>query len=128
LATDSDLRRWRQSVVKLTTFFPTFAPTFFLFFNFQSKNFWDFQLSNRKKFAVPTFAAKFFGRKKFQIVQTGTDRPENFLPPCAISVVISKTKGTFPSFRSDRFKIFRRECPYNRKNSGTTAQKKYSIV
>jgi len=36
---ENGLRRWCQSVAKLTTFFPTFAPTFFYFFNFRPENF-----------------------------------------------------------------------------------------
>jgi hypothetical protein len=79
LATDSDLRLWLQSIAYLTTFFPTFAPTFFLFFNFQSKIFYDFQLSTGKFSGFSNFAAKKISRKKFQTVRAGTDRPENLL-------------------------------------------------
>ena len=39
LAMEYDLRRGSELVAELTTFFPTFAPDFFGFFNFQSKNF-----------------------------------------------------------------------------------------
>jgi hypothetical protein len=67
-----DLRRRRELVAELTPFFPTFAPTFFRFFNFQSKNFWDFQLSSRKILAEKYFAAKKYGRTNF--------RTKNFWP------------------------------------------------
>jgi len=39
------LRRGRELVTELTPFFPTFAPTFFKIFNFQSKIFPAFQIS-----------------------------------------------------------------------------------
>jgi hypothetical protein len=61
-----DLRRGIESVAELTPFFPTFAPTFFGFFNFQSKNFLDFQISSRKILAGKTFAAKKSGCTNFQ--------------------------------------------------------------
>ena len=67
-----DLRRRSELVVELTPFFPTFAPTFFGFFNFQSKNFPAFQLSNRKKIGRKTFAVKKFSRTRF--------RTRNFWP------------------------------------------------
>jgi len=60
-----DLRRRSELVAELTTFFPTFAPTLFGFFKFQSKNFWDFQISGRKILAGKTFAAKKSGRTNF---------------------------------------------------------------
>jgi len=69
-----DLRRGSESVAELTPFFPTFAPTFFGFFKFQSKNFWDFQISGRKILAGKTFAAKKSGRTNFQ---TKNFWPEN---------------------------------------------------
>jgi len=69
---ETDLRRWCQSVAKLTPFFPTFAPDFFSFFNFQPENFPVFQISNRIKSGAKTFAAK-------KIVYTNF-RAENFWP------------------------------------------------
>jgi len=55
---ENGLRRWCQSVAKLTTFFPTFAPTFFSFFNFRPENFLGFSNFEPKKFGRKNFRAK----------------------------------------------------------------------
>jgi hypothetical protein len=68
------LRRGRELVTELTPLFPTFAPTFFLFFNFQPENFPVFQISNRNFFRPGTFNPKKFGLPEFQRERAGRDR------------------------------------------------------
>jgi len=63
---EMDLRRGCQSVDKLTSFFPTFAPDFFTIFKFQPEFFLGFQILSRKKIGPKNFAAKKSGRINFQ--------------------------------------------------------------
>jgi len=103
---ENDLRRWCQSVAKLTAFLPTFAPDFFSFFNFRPENFPVFQISSRKKSGPQTFEPEIFGRKKFQTVRPARDRPDQFWETCTTLVVKPATTGTFPDFRGDLFEFF----------------------
>ena len=68
------LQRWQIPIFKRGSFFPTFAPNFFGFFNFQSKNFPAFQLSSRKIFHPGTFRPNFFCRPDFQTGRAGRDQ------------------------------------------------------
>jgi hypothetical protein len=74
LAMEYDLRRGSELVTELTTFFPTFAPKIFGFFNFRPENFPVFKISSRKILAGKTFVAKKSGRTNFQ---AGNFWPEN---------------------------------------------------
>jgi len=75
------LRRRRESVAELTTFFQlstgnflefsTFNPKFFKIFKFRAEKFLPEKLSRQKNPAVPDFEPKILGRKKFQTVRAG---------------------------------------------------------
>jgi len=59
--------------------FSTFNPKIFRIFKFRAEKIWPEKLSRQKNPAVPPFEPKIFGRKKFQTVRAGRDRPEKFL-------------------------------------------------
>jgi len=69
---ENGLRRWCQSVAKLTTFFPTFAPTFFSFFNFRPENFLDFSNFEPKKIRPTNFQSQNFCPEKISDRTSGT--------------------------------------------------------
>jgi len=63
---ENGLRRRVELVVEPTPLFPTFAPTFFSFFNFRPENFPVFQISSRKNLARKLSNRKFLPRKNFR--------------------------------------------------------------
>jgi hypothetical protein len=102
----ADLRRGRELVAELTPFFPTFAPTFFGIFNFQSKNFPVFKISSRKFFRLGTFNPKKFGLPEFQTDLARFDRSCGNLYRLMRSVGECGMPGCFSGFRGDRPEIF----------------------
>jgi len=95
--------------------FSTFNRKIFGIFKFRSEKNLPFKLSRQKKPAVPDFKPKFFGRKNFQTVRAGRDRPEKFPGNVLASSEASPERGFF-HVRGDRFGNFWRESSYTRKN------------
>ncbi len=123
-----DLRRGSESVAELTPFFPTFAPTFFGFFNFRPENFWILEISNRKKSGPKNFAAK---RSGCTNVHTKIFWPEKISNRTAITRSAGKISGihflsvvrrplerVFPDFTTIFRNFFRAKSLTQEKSSG----------
>ena len=74
-----DLRRGSELVAELTPFFPTFAPTFFGFFNFRPEKFWILEISNQKKSGQKNFVAKKI--RAYELSRQNFLAGKNFGPP-----------------------------------------------
>jgi hypothetical protein len=95
--------------------FSTFNPKIFRIFNFRAEKIWPKKLSRQKNPGIRTFKPKIFGRKKFQTVRAGRDRPEKFSGTVySPSKELSKD-GFFPTFAAIFWKFLARKgiCPTN---------------
>jgi len=78
--------------------FSNFNPKIFGIFKFRAEKFWPEKLSRQKNPGVRTFTPKIFGRKKFQTVRAGRDRPEKFSGTLYSPSVAHSKRGDFPTF------------------------------
>jgi len=89
--------------------FSTFNRKIFGIFKFRAEKNLPFKLSRQKKPAVPDFKPKFFGRKNFQTVRAGRDRPEKFPGNVLASSEASPKRGFFPCSRRSFWKFLARK-------------------